>query len=138
MRSMKGQGALEYLLLIGGAVLVAAIVIVLLLGINQQSSSQTGLTTASALCNTSVASDFPSNPSAVCSLDGTATKTTQPKYDKDTGAALADGTNIRTITVNGKLYDCAGRLPNCSSLCDPNYKPGISPAANIDKPKQQC
>ena len=40
----KGQGALEYLLLIGGAVLVAVIVITLLLGIAEQGETDTQAT----------------------------------------------------------------------------------------------
>ena len=40
----KGQGALEYLLLIGGAVLVAVIVITLLLGIADQGQTDTQAT----------------------------------------------------------------------------------------------
>jgi len=46
----KGQGALEYLLLIGGAVLVAVIVITLLLSITEQGETQTLETTGNALC----------------------------------------------------------------------------------------
>tara|TARA_Y100000310_G_scaffold338782_2_gene429440 strand:+ start:587 stop:841 length:255 start_codon:yes stop_codon:yes gene_type:complete len=46
----KGQGALEYLLLIGGAVLVAVIVITLLLSITEQGETQTTKTTNDALC----------------------------------------------------------------------------------------
>ncbi|MBI5884754.1 class III signal peptide-containing protein [archaeon] len=44
----KGQGALEYLILIGGAVLIAAIVIVLLTGAakTQQGTTQGALTEA--------------------------------------------------------------------------------------------
>ena len=34
--NLRGQGALEYLLLIGGAVLIAAVVLTLLSGIGQQ------------------------------------------------------------------------------------------------------
>ena len=41
----KGQGALEYLLLIGGAVLVAVIVITLLLGIAEEGETSTRATT---------------------------------------------------------------------------------------------
>ncbi|MFH1391367.1 MAG: class III signal peptide-containing protein [Candidatus Diapherotrites archaeon] len=46
----KGQGALEYLLLIGGAVLVAVIVITLLLSIADTGGTQTGLSAATSLC----------------------------------------------------------------------------------------
>lgn len=37
INSKKGQGALEYLLLIGGAVIIAVIVVALLVGMNQSS-----------------------------------------------------------------------------------------------------
>ncbi|MFH1224476.1 MAG: class III signal peptide-containing protein [Candidatus Diapherotrites archaeon] len=36
----KGQGALEYLLLIGGAVLVAVVVIVLILGLGHSTGNE--------------------------------------------------------------------------------------------------
>ncbi len=45
----KGQGALEYLLLIGGAVLVAAIVIALLAGLPGGSANPTNQTYCSGL-----------------------------------------------------------------------------------------
>ena len=51
----KGQGALEYLLLIGGAVLIAVIVITLLLGIGQSGTAQTADNTAAALCTNNAA-----------------------------------------------------------------------------------
>jgi len=44
----KGQGALEYLLLIGGAVLIAVIVITLLLGIVEQGGADTTATSTGA------------------------------------------------------------------------------------------
>ena len=47
MMNKKGQGALEYLLLIGGAVLVAVIVITLLLQITSQGEADT-IATANA------------------------------------------------------------------------------------------
>ena len=46
----KGQGALEYLLLIGGAILVAVIVITILVGISGSSGDETLLATAHGLC----------------------------------------------------------------------------------------
>lgn len=48
MMDKKGQGALEYLLLIGGAVLVAVIVITLLLQITSQGEADTTATTDAA------------------------------------------------------------------------------------------
>ncbi|MBI5872443.1 class III signal peptide-containing protein [archaeon] len=50
MFERKGQGSLEYLLLIGGAVLVAAIVIALLISGAGQGAQQAGITSAAALC----------------------------------------------------------------------------------------
>lgn len=50
MFGKKGQGSLEYLLLIGGAVLVAAIVIALVISSGTAGSTQTGITSAAALC----------------------------------------------------------------------------------------
>ncbi len=46
----KGQGALEYLLLIGGAILVAVVVITVLSGIGQSGATQTEQTAATGLC----------------------------------------------------------------------------------------
>lgn len=48
MMNKKGQGALEYLLLIGGAVLVAVIVITLLLQITTQGEADTTATADAA------------------------------------------------------------------------------------------
>lgn len=50
MMKNKGQGSLEYLLLIGGAVLVAVIVIALVLTSSTDAGTATNLTTAKALC----------------------------------------------------------------------------------------
>ncbi|VVC00850.1 Class III signal peptide [uncultured archaeon] len=106
MRNEKGQGALEYLLLIGGAVLVAAVVIVLLLGINQQSGAQTGITTAGSLCmqdagvnNTGTASD------------------TNKCGDKVLGSSPENrAADQRQITISGKTYNCVGNFPNCTAV----------------------
>ena len=46
----KGQGALEYLLLIGGAVLIAVIVITLVLGLGNVSQYNTENTSAKGFC----------------------------------------------------------------------------------------
>ena len=89
MRNQKGQGALEYLLLIGGAVLVAAIVIVLLLGINQSSGATTNTTVGAALCTQKIQSANPTGTSTTCAGS--------------------------TICVNKATYNCAGNLPNCTA-----------------------
>ncbi len=127
MRNQKGQGALEYLLLIGGAVLVAAIVIVLLLGINSQSNTQTGLVSAAALCNQKTASSLPSNPTAVCSKNGawvagddTAANALHTSDGKtNTGVSI----NLSTVVISGKVYACGNSLPSCTVKCDPFADP---------------
>ncbi|MDO8427928.1 MAG: class III signal peptide-containing protein [Candidatus Diapherotrites archaeon] len=50
VNTKKGQGALEYLLLIGGAVLIAAIVLTLLSNLGQQSSATTTTRVAATQC----------------------------------------------------------------------------------------
>lgn len=50
MFSRKGQGSLEYLLLIGGAVLVAAIVIALVVTSTGSTGTATDLKTAASQC----------------------------------------------------------------------------------------
>ena len=94
----KGQGALEYLLLIGGAVLVAVIVIVLLLGVTNTGKKSTAETTAGAICRDRVA------------LGGaTATCTTV------TSGAVT--TAIAPIKVENYTCTCSGTYPNCVALC---------------------
>ncbi len=83
----KGQGALEYLLLIGGAVLVAVIVITLLLGITNTGTGQTSNTAAAALCTQKMALTNPANGTAC------------------TG----------TIIISTKTYTCGGLYPNCTA-----------------------
>ena len=46
----KGQGALEYLLLIGGAILVAVVVITILSQVGSSSGSQTEINSVTAIC----------------------------------------------------------------------------------------
>ena len=46
----SGQGALEYLLLIGGAILVSVIVIAIIVGIGGTNGDETLLATAHGLC----------------------------------------------------------------------------------------
>jgi len=60
---VKGQGALEYLLLIGGAVLVAAIVIALITGIptgdhGPECSAACANRTATAMADVDICEDF--------------------------------------------------------------------------------
>jgi len=83
----KGQGALEYLLLIGGAVLVAVIVITLLLGIADTGSTETEITTAAAMCRNDMA------------LSG----------------RTGDCEQVGPELVNNNSYTCGGIYPNCTA-----------------------
>ena len=60
----KGQGALEYLLLIGGAVLIAVIVIALLVGMGSQNSENSKTRNEEAMAATNIPT-----PSVVNSVD---------------------------------------------------------------------
>ena len=65
----KGQGALEYLLLIGGAVLIAVIVIALLVGMGSQNSENSKTRNEEAMAATNI--PIPSVVNNVtCSNDG--------------------------------------------------------------------
>ncbi len=85
----KGQGALEYLLLIGGAVLVAVIVIVLLLSIMSTGEKETAETTAAGLCSTKAAAQ-----------------------------GITNCTDItETYTIGRYTCSCDGTAPNCTASC---------------------
>ncbi|MCH7902924.1 class III signal peptide-containing protein, partial [archaeon] len=76
MMNKKGQGALEYLLLIGGAVLVAVIVITLLLQITSQGETDTRATADAAAilqCDARL--------NAICNEEIAAGTTTQAEID---------------------------------------------------------
>jgi len=66
MKKIKGQGALEYLLLIGGAVLIAVIVIALLVGMGGQSRD----TAINQATKAQQALDQPQAPSIVSIVPG--------------------------------------------------------------------
>lgn len=90
----KGQGALEYLLLIGGAVLVAVVVIVLLLGLGKSTGGevneivQTGITNMQDAAGTGgTASD--DSVSKTYDITGTETKACDEIVDS-AGNALSD------------------------------------------------
>jgi len=89
----KGQGALEYLLLIGGAVLVAVIVITLLLGITDTGATETNTTVMAGLCRQQGQMQLTINP----------------------GANVA--TLCATIEINnpaGGTITCSGTAPHCT------------------------
>ncbi|HLC79956.1 MAG TPA: class III signal peptide-containing protein [archaeon] len=81
----KGQGALEYLLLIGGAIVVAVIVVTLLLNVGSSGQTQTSDTAIKALCQQKAVTNNPSAPS--CS---------------------------GTVAYAGTTKTCAGTYPNCT------------------------
>lgn len=74
----KGQGALEYLLLIGGAILVAVVVITILSGIGGSGGAQAELNSVSALCASKTQGTCAAAPAVVggtscnCAWDTTA------------------------------------------------------------------
>ena len=91
MDNKKGQGALEYLLLIGGAIVVAVIVVTLLLGVGSSGSPPAELGAATALCR---------------------------QVNATAGTAVgADCTG--SVCINGFEWDCSGIVggqipyPNC-------------------------
>ncbi len=89
----KGQGALEYLLLIGGAIVVAIIVMLLLLNVATDSGTQTGALTAASFCTQKAA-------------------ITNQNCDINTSAA---GNTRRVVWVNEECYDCSGNYPQCGA-----------------------
>lgn len=95
----KGQGALEYLLLIGGAVVVAAIVVVLLINLTQSGNSSTENRAISAIC-TRMAATAGTAGGAICT-------------------DVSQGSNAATayiwITRTGTCWQCTGTYPTCSS-----------------------
>lgn len=67
----QGQGALEYLLLIGGAILVAVIVISILVGLGGSGGVEAGRAAADAQCAKYTLADCPTtNPSATAGIAG--------------------------------------------------------------------
>ncbi len=102
----KGQGALEYLLLIGGAIVVAVIVVTLLLGVSAPAQGQTASASASSLCSQKAA--LVNND---CDFNG---------IGSGDGAA---GDSLRVVLIGTDCYACAGNFPQCSASLskDPAY-----------------
>jgi uncharacterized protein (UPF0333 family) len=107
----KGQGALEYLLLIGGAVLIAVIVIALLVGMGssgRQSTQENATTTTEIVSGTAIA---PILNSASCiessdyllvnyvSQGGTLSIITDGATDANQSAIVSGGTGIDMTTA---------------------------------------
>lgn len=118
MNHNKGQGALEYLLLIGGAIIVAVIVVTLLLNLGGQSTTSTVAQDAGAQCGIEAAGDAYQGQFN-CNSEDTA-KVYSPR-NKDTGvveAAIGDDTT-RRILVGGKCFQCYGQYANCNAREEP-------------------
>ncbi len=101
----KGQGALEYLLLIGGAVLIAVIVIALLVGMGSSSkkdASQGGDRINQAISGTAIASVL---QSANC--DGNVLKISYTHNGGDVNLVI-DDTISTTITVDSTTSSYSG------------------------------
>jgi len=105
MKKNKGQGALEYLLLIGGAVLIAVIVIALLVGMGGQNKSN--IETQNKKATDVLSAPTPPTITSVAVIGCTA------------GAVGADSFNVRVvfteavadtknITYKAYLYDSTG------------------------------
>jgi hypothetical protein len=92
-KKFKGQGALEYLLLIGGAVLIAVIVIALLVGMGGQSRDTAQEQTDKA----QQAADVP-QPAQIVSVD---TNTTQCLTGDDIGHPLDINVSWRALGEGG-------------------------------------
>ncbi|MEM4390333.1 MAG: class III signal peptide-containing protein [Candidatus Diapherotrites archaeon] len=127
MSRFKGQGALEYLLLIGGAVVVAAVVIVLLLGSGSTSANDTESISIKSLCNQKTGLQKQAVPDCDCNaLNGSCVG--QP------------GINGRIIWFNNSCYHCQGTYPNCiaskiSKIPDPD---GPGPQTSVDPTPENC
>jgi hypothetical protein len=90
-KKFKGQGALEYLLLIGGAVLIAVIVIALLVGMGGQSRD----TAQEQADRAQQAADVP-QPAQIVSVE------------RDTSICLANPANITGTVVNWRALGEGG------------------------------
>ncbi|MDD3178209.1 MAG: class III signal peptide-containing protein, partial [Candidatus ainarchaeum sp.] len=100
IKNKKGQGALEYLLLIGGAVLIAVIVIALLVGMGGQSRDSAKDQADKA----SKATDIP-QPASITSITPVANSCT-PNSD---GNIILDWAPLATGgTYNLRAYDYTG------------------------------
>lgn len=84
----KGQGALEYLLLIGGAILVAVVVITILSGIGSQGGETTERSAIEGICK-SRAGDACGVPDATIAVGGTSCTCSDSDTDPSTPCAVS-------------------------------------------------
>ncbi|MBI4210455.1 MAG: class III signal peptide-containing protein [Candidatus Diapherotrites archaeon] len=116
----KGQGALEYLLLIGGAVVIGSIVIVLLLSTSQASSGQT----KSGLYTIQVKQLMVTNGAGYWKLDDTAYSDSSGKGNNGAGFG---GATIVGDTTRGNVASFNGT----SSYIKVNPTPAFSNMSQI-------
>ncbi|GEM_PF-2755978 len=109
--SLKGQGALEYLLLIGGAILVAVVVITVLSGIAAPAANPTKEASALAFCKT------------------------RPAPLTCTGEVTIDGTTYTCASFSG----CAGfGAPSCAGVSCGNTVVGFCESPNACDDSGNC
>lgn len=112
----KGQGALEYLLLIGGAILVAVIVISILVGLTGSSGSETEITVIDGFCakyqpGTADDDDCIGAPASL-----TSGSTTCANADVDgVGGILPDNGDKACITISGRCG--VNRATGVTDIC---------------------
>jgi hypothetical protein len=92
----KGQGALEYLLIIGGAIIVAGIVLTIVMGATGPSKCSTQDQIANAMCAKFTTTDCPTGDP-----DGTGT------------ACAAAACQVSNSTCVAKAAGALGRGANC-------------------------
>jgi hypothetical protein len=137
INKQKGQGALEYLLLIGGAVLIAVIVIALLVGMGGQSRD----TAASSADRAQQATSMP-QPAQIVSIVAERSDCVDNEDDADVTLAwrpLGEG-GAYSLTVKdsgGEDLDIGCTYPSGGSSCDPddldpNINAGITVSVNIE------
>lgn len=114
----KGQGALEYLLLIGGAIVVAVIVIVLLLGTGQSGSAQTNLSVAASLCSNEASID--TDAANTCAKE-TANLQSTPDDGRDAITGVTPTGAARRVAVGQTCFNCQGGAKSgCTAIVTPS------------------
>ena len=126
MRTNKGQGALEYLLLIGGAVLVAAIVIVLLLNLG---TSNTGTSEAQFIATSAAQIATQQGTNSCTDLVSGSVDSAYVWYTKSNSCYLMSGTfancmATKQTTVTQSINCCSvpGSPPDCTSTAPASEK----------------
>lgn len=136
-KNQKGQGALEYLLLIGGAVLIAVVVIALVVGIGGQSRD-----TAADAADRAQQSTAVPQPAQVVSVVAERNDCVNDKDDANVTLAwrpLGEGgaysITVRDSSANDLAITCDYGLPESCDPADlnPNINSGIIVTVNIEE-----